>query len=55
MMSNSYTGDHLVEQPAILLMQDALGWHVVNCHGGREGTSNSQHGTSKVKNREPPG
>ncbi len=30
-MSNSYTEDHLVEQPAIQLMQHELGWDVVNC------------------------
>jgi type I restriction enzyme R subunit len=44
-MSN-YTEDHLVEQPAIQLMRDALGWEVVNAYGewlggvsslGREG------------------
>lgn len=29
---SAYTGDHLVEQPAIQLMQDALGWEVVNCY-----------------------
>ena len=29
-MSNSYTEDHLVEQPAIQLMQHELGWDVVN-------------------------
>ena len=27
----SYTEDHLVEQPAIELMQHELGWDVVNC------------------------
>ncbi|MEY3897136.1 MAG: hypothetical protein RLZZ214_2657 [Verrucomicrobiota bacterium] len=32
-MSNSYTEDHLVEQPALQLMQDELGWEVVNCYG----------------------
>jgi type I restriction enzyme R subunit len=31
-MSNSYTEDHLVEQPAIQLMQHELGWDVVNCY-----------------------
>jgi Type I restriction enzyme R protein N terminus (HSDR_N) len=30
-MFNSYTEDHLVEQPAIQLMQHELGWEVVNC------------------------
>jgi hypothetical protein len=28
----SYTEDHLVEQPAIQLMQHELGWDVVNCY-----------------------
>ena len=32
-MSNTYTEDHLVEQPAIQLMQHELGWDVVNCYG----------------------
>lgn len=32
-MSNSYTEDHLVERPAIQLMQHEVGWDVVNCHG----------------------
>jgi type I restriction enzyme, R subunit len=32
-MSSSYTEDHLVEQPAIQLMQQELGWDVVNCYG----------------------
>ena len=31
-MSNSYTEDYLVEQPAIQLMQRELGWDVVNCY-----------------------
>ncbi len=31
-MNNSYTEDHLVEQPAIQLMQHELGWDVVNCY-----------------------
>ena len=30
-MSSSYTEDHLVEQPAIQLMQDELGWDFVKC------------------------
>jgi len=29
---SSYTEDHLVEQPAIQLMQHELGWDVVNCY-----------------------
>jgi hypothetical protein len=30
---SSYTEDHLVEQPAIQLMQHELGWDVKNCFG----------------------
>jgi len=30
---STYTEDHLVEQPAIQLMQHELGWDVVNCFG----------------------
>ena len=29
-MPSSYTEDHLVEQPSILLMQHELGWDVMN-------------------------
>ena len=29
---STYTEDHLVEQPAIQLMRDELGWEVVNCY-----------------------
>ena len=29
---NTCTEDHLVEQPAIQLMQHELGWDVVNCY-----------------------
>jgi hypothetical protein len=29
----SYTEDHLVEQPAIQLIQHELGWDVMNCFG----------------------
>jgi type I restriction enzyme, R subunit len=36
-MSNGYTEDHLVEQPAIQLMQHELGWEVVNCFGEWDG------------------
>jgi type I restriction enzyme, R subunit len=32
MPPNSYTEDHLVEQPAVQLMQHELGWDVVNCY-----------------------
>ena len=28
---SGYTEDNLVEQPAIQLMRDELGWAVVNC------------------------
>ena len=31
-MSSTYTEDHLVEQPAIQLMQHELGWEMVNCY-----------------------
>ena len=30
---SAYTEDHLVEQPAIQLMQHELGWDVMNCFG----------------------
>ncbi|MES2997400.1 MAG: hypothetical protein V4733_11380 [Verrucomicrobiota bacterium] len=29
---STYTEDHLVEQPAIQLMQHELGWAMVNCY-----------------------
>lgn len=32
-MISTYTEDHLVEQPAILLMQHELGWDVMDCFG----------------------
>jgi hypothetical protein len=32
MASPSFTEDHLVEQPAVQLMQHELGWEVVNCY-----------------------
>jgi len=32
MFKFSCTEDHLVEQPAIQLMQNVLGWDVVNCY-----------------------
>jgi type I restriction enzyme R subunit len=31
-VSSTYTEDHLVEQPAIQLMQHELGWEMVNCY-----------------------
>jgi hypothetical protein len=34
---STYTEDHLVEQPAIQLMQDELGWEVVGCYGEWDG------------------
>ena len=62
-MSNSYTEDHLVEQPAIQLMQHELGWGVVNCYdewngglsnlgrdGKREG-GNIEHRTPNIERR----
>ena len=33
-MPNSYTEDHLVEQPAIQFIRNELGWEVANCFGG---------------------
>jgi type I restriction enzyme R subunit len=36
-VSNSYTEDHLVEQPAIQFIRNELGWEVVNCHGEWDG------------------
>jgi hypothetical protein len=37
-----YTEDHLVEQPAIELMQHELGWDVVNCYDEWNGGVSSQ-------------
>ena len=34
---STYTEDHLVEQPAVQLMRDELGWDVVGCYGEWEG------------------
>jgi type I restriction enzyme R subunit len=34
---SDYTEDHLVEQPAVQLMQHELGWEVVNCYGEWDG------------------
>ena len=36
-MASTYTEDHLVEQPAIQLMQHELGWDVMNCYGEWQG------------------
>ena len=41
-MSVIYTEDHLVEQPAIQLMQDELGWDVVNCYDEWSGGVSNQ-------------
>jgi type I restriction enzyme, R subunit len=41
-MSNSYTEDHLVEQPAIQLLQHELGWDVVNCYDEWSGGVSNQ-------------
>jgi type I restriction enzyme R subunit len=38
---SGYTEDHLVEQPAIQLMQHELGWDVVNCYGEWDGGTSS--------------
>ena len=60
---SSYTEDHLVEQPAIQLMQHELGWDVVNCYDewscgvsnqGRDGKrdgENIEHRTPNVEHR----
>ena len=63
-MSSSYTEDHLVEQPAIQLMQHELGWDVVNCYdewsggvsnqgrdGKREVGGNIEHRTPNIEHR----
>jgi hypothetical protein len=60
----SYTEDHLVEQPAIQLMQHELGWDVVNCYdewsggvsnqgrdGKREVGGNIEHRTPNIEHR----
>jgi len=31
-MSSGYTEDHLIEQPAIALLRDTLGWSYLNCY-----------------------
>ncbi len=41
-MINSYTEDHLVEQPAVQLMQHELGWDVVNCYDEWNGGVSNQ-------------
>jgi type I restriction enzyme R subunit len=41
-MSNGYTEDHLVEQPAVQLMQHELGWDVVNCYDEWSGGVSNQ-------------
>jgi type I restriction enzyme, R subunit len=42
MSEGSYTEDHLVEQPAMQLMQHELGWDVVNCYGEWSGGVSNQ-------------
>jgi len=42
MSEGSCTEDHLVEQPAIQLMQHGLGWDVVNCYDEWGGGISSQ-------------
>jgi len=44
---SSYTENHLVEQPAIQLMQDELGWDVVNCYDEWSGSVSSQRRDGK--------
>ena len=39
---STYTGDHLVEQPAIQLMQHELGWDVENCYDEWSGGVSNQ-------------
>ena len=64
MPPDSYTEDHLVEQPAIQLMQHELGREVVNCYGEwdggtsglgrdgkREGGGNIEHRTPNIEHR----
>ena len=61
---STYTEDHLVEQPAVQLMRDELGWQVVNCYdewsggvsnqgrdGKREGEGNIEHRTPNIERR----
>ena len=39
---STYTEDHLVEQPAIQIMQHELGWDVVNCYDEWSGGVSNQ-------------
>ena len=39
---STYTEDHLVEQPAVQLMQHELGWDVVNCYDEWSGGVSNQ-------------
>ena len=62
-MSDSYTEDHLVEQPAIQFIRNELGWDVMNCYDewnggvsnqGREGKregGNIEHRTPNIERR----
>jgi type I restriction enzyme R subunit len=49
---SAYTEDHLVEQPAIQLMQHELGWDVMNCFGEwtllRQGSEGQAGGVSDL-------
>ncbi len=44
---NSYTEDHLVEQPAIKLMKHELGWEVMNCYDEWSGGVSDQERDGK--------
>ena len=46
---STYTEDHLVEQPAIQLMQHELGWEVVNCYDEWSGGVSNQGRDGKRK------
>ena len=55
---SGYTEDHLVEQPAIQLMQHELGWDVMNCFGewallrqGYEGQAKDTKAQRRILNR----
>jgi hypothetical protein len=46
-MSFTCTEDHLVEQPAVQLMQHELGWEVVNCYDEWSGGVSNQNRDGK--------
>jgi hypothetical protein len=51
---SNYTEDHLIEQPAIQLMQHELGWEVVNCYdewSSGERTLNIERPTLNVEGK----